>query len=103
MEGHAIELPIQFRDDLTHGWQYQEKQGQCSGQPFSHHASASQRGQKSMIFWVSVKAQTMVMNTCTMPKSSSMTLAKGAKGGAGDIADNLEGVVILLMLHAYHS
>lgn len=89
-------LPIQLRDDLVCSL------GRASrsrdGQPLTITPQLLRGAIQDLL--VPVMAWTVILSLSRMPKLSWVTLARGAK--QRDIADNLQGVVILLMVCAHH-
>ena len=58
----------------------------------------------SMVFWLAVMAGTAVVSPSTMPQLSWMTLAWRGQvvGGKGGLADDLQGAVLILMVHTHY-
>lgn len=102
-EGHASELPVELRDDLAHSLgSAGRSRDDVLGSPSAITPQLPRRAIHSLLGGSdgmdrgheSLHDAEVVMDD----------LGQGcqAVGGAGGIADDLEGVVILLMVHAHH-
>ena len=101
-EGHASELSLSW-DDIAYslGGTSRSRDDVLGSPRPSHHSFPEGL---SVVFQRAVKAWTMIISPSTMPKVVMDDL--GQKGqvicGGGGIADNLEGIVDFLMVHAHH-
>ena len=100
MEGCASELPTQLRDDLAHSFgSTSRSRNDILGSPLAIMPQLREGDIHHLLGVMDCGHESLHDAKVVM---DNLGQTGQAVGGAGGIADNLEGVVILFVVHAHH-